>query len=79
MTGATGFTSGHLIARLRREAGAVISGSDVAATVPPVPLDFYHVCDITDASQVVELVQRTEPQWVFHLAGLFRGSAPMLY
>jgi GDP-4-dehydro-6-deoxy-D-mannose reductase len=78
VTGATGFTAGHLIARLRREKGAVISGSDLAAA-PAFPLDSYHACDITDASQVAELVRRTEPQWVFHLAGLFRGSAPVLY
>jgi GDP-4-dehydro-6-deoxy-D-mannose reductase len=79
MTGATGFTAGHLLARLRRERGVVISGSDLAAAAPSVPLDSYHACDMTDASQVAELVRRTEPQWVFHLAGLFRGSAPALY
>jgi len=79
VTGATGFTARHLIARLRREKGAVISGSDLAADAPSIPLDSYDACDITDAGQVADLVRKTGPQRVFHLAGLFRGGAPVLY
>lgn len=79
LTGATGFTARHLIARLRREPGAFIAGCDIAPTAPSNTLDAYTQCDIGDAKQVAQLVESTKPDWIFHLAGLFRGAAPEVY
>jgi GDP-4-dehydro-6-deoxy-D-mannose reductase len=74
VTGAGGFTGRHLVNRLRVEESLWVAGTDLSPAATD-GLDSNHVCDLTNAREVAELVASTRPQIVFHLAGLF-GTAP---
>ena len=68
ITGAAGFSAGHLATLLRREeAQCRIIGLDRNPAYRGV-LDEYHPIDISDYLQVKELAQVAPPRWVFHLA-----------
>ncbi len=80
ITGAAGFTAQHLVKRLRAEGNVRICGTDVAAAAPNcVELDEYVRTDLMNATCTVELLQNSQPDWIFHLAGLFRGGVSSLY
>ena len=80
ITGAGGFTATHLIQRLRLEGDVFLAGTDALSEVANSKnLDSYSRADLTDFRQVVEVVKKTKPDWVFNLAGLARGNAPDLY
>lgn len=71
ITGAGGFCACHLVSRLRKTESVFICGTDLGKEKPVnVQLDSYRQMDITDAEQVMELVQQFRPDWIFHLAGL---------
>lgn len=72
ITGASGFCARHLAARLRDSGPVHLCGTDLAEVAPVGShFDEYHQADLTDGRQVANLVRRVEPDWVFHLAGLF--------
>lgn len=80
ITGAGGFTATHLIERLRREGDVFLTGTDALAEVANSKnLDSYSRADLTDSRQVVQVIQKSRPHWIFNLAGLARGTAPDLY
>jgi len=79
LTGSAGFTARHLVPRLRQEPSVFIAGSDLALRGMSYALDEYRQCDLTFPRHAVHLVSHVKPDWIFHLAGLFRGSAPDLY
>jgi GDP-4-dehydro-6-deoxy-D-mannose reductase len=80
ITGAGGFTATHLIPRLRLEGDVFLAGTDaLAELVNSKSLDSYVRADLTDFRQVVQVMQKTKPDWIFNLAGLARGNAPDLH
>ena len=80
VTGARGFTARHLIRRLRLDKNVSLVGSDtVDVSAASLGLDSYSAADLTDARQVLSLVQRSQPDWIFNLAGLVRGGTPDIY
>lgn len=80
ISGAAGFTARHLLRRLKAEANLKIVGTDVAVWASrPTGFDGYVAADLLDYAQVGSLVQQIKPQWIFHLAGLSKGSAFNLY
>jgi GDP-4-dehydro-6-deoxy-D-mannose reductase len=80
ITGASGFCAQHLARRLAQQGDVRLVGLDVRSGPPcDVPLDTYLVTDISKAAELREVVTRTRPDMVFHLAALARGPATDLY
>jgi GDP-4-dehydro-6-deoxy-D-mannose reductase len=80
ITGALGFTGRHLVERLRSDGEHQIVGTDCAAHAPRAGnLDEYHPADAGDYRQLLSVVQKARPDWIFHLAGMFRGSSADIY
>lgn len=80
ITGAGGFTATHLIQRLRLEGDVFLAGTDaLTAVANSYSLDSYLRADLTDFGQVLQVIQKTKPDWIFNLAGMARGSGPDLY
>jgi GDP-4-dehydro-6-deoxy-D-mannose reductase len=75
ITGVRGFTGRHLAARLRRDPALTLFGVGTAHG-GGVPLDFYYVCDLTDAARVEQVVEDVRPDVVYHLAGVTSGVSP---
>ena len=61
ITGANGFTGRHLVARLAETSSASLIG---------LP------CDLTDPEAVLHVVERADPDVVYHLAGIFGSESP---
>jgi GDP-4-dehydro-6-deoxy-D-mannose reductase len=80
ITGAAGFTARHLSQRLGRESGITVVGTDIHNDRPALGTfnDYFQV-DLTDEQVVKDLLQQVQPDQVYHLAGLFRGSTELLY
>ncbi len=80
ITGAAGFCAGHLARRIRKLDSVRILGADFREDqVPDAEFDQYSRIDIRDPQQVDELVRKSKPDWVFHLAGASTGKAVGLY
>jgi GDP-4-dehydro-6-deoxy-D-mannose reductase len=80
ITGAAGFTARHLTQRLRAMGSVQITGTDLAAAKPEgVWLQDYIAGDLSDLTRLRETIRRSRPQWIFHLAGLFRGGVYDIY
>jgi nucleoside-diphosphate-sugar epimerase len=75
ITGICGFTGRHLAAYLRADRSATLVGLDRLPQAG-VPVDLYVCCDLGDRGAVEEVVSRTRPTTVFHLAALMGGAAP---
>lgn len=70
VTGADGFTGRHLTALLAQQGHEVIGISHGALTVPVDGLAASHVCDLTDADALKDIVGIVRPEKVAHLAAI---------
>lgn len=77
VTGASGFTGSHLIARLRERGGYRITGTARVARTG-VDGNALQVLDLTDATAVDRLLASVQPDVIFHLAGRNTGTAEEL-
>jgi GDP-4-dehydro-6-deoxy-D-mannose reductase len=80
ITGANGFCGVHLARRLRQEPGTEVIAVDVKFQGGNEAL--YHASytgDVCSAGLLRQVLERHRPQWVFHLAGLSRGTASVVY
>jgi nucleoside-diphosphate-sugar epimerase len=75
ITGVSGFTGRHLTAYLRANRPATLVGLD-RLPQSGEPVDLSVCCDLGDRGAVEEVVSRTQPTTVFHLAALMSGAAP---
>jgi GDP-4-dehydro-6-deoxy-D-mannose reductase len=74
ITGITGFVGGHLAEVLAAAGGHTLAGLSRAAAWPPrlahlAGVADLHAAELSDGPRVEEVVRRTRPDWVFHLAG----------
>ena len=72
ITGLAGFVGGHLVRELAAHGDQELFGSVRGACVParlPLPNDRISSCDILDRSAVEDLIARTKPHCIYHLAG----------
>lgn len=80
ITGVAGFTACHLIRRLSSERDLHLFGIDICTSLPPGTfLEDYSRVDITNYIQVIAMMKKYRPDWIFNLAGLTQGSGPDLY
>src|SRR3990172_12554428 len=72
VTGISGFAASHLAELLLIEGwevhGTLRARSNTENIAAILPMITTHVCDITDAYSVKEVMQKVEPNVVFHLA-----------
>ncbi len=73
LTGAAGFIGSHLLRRLL-DAGAVVHATSRDVRPAAEPTLHWHQIDLGDAAAVEEMVGRTEPEIIFHLASHVAGS-----
>ncbi|MBI5526063.1 MAG: NAD-dependent epimerase/dehydratase family protein [Deltaproteobacteria bacterium] len=80
ITGVNGFCARHLVARLRKETGYEVIGSDLA---PPESgtsdLHVFRPADIGDPRQVRRLIEDVAPDVIFNLAGSRGANARDVY
>lgn len=74
ITGITGFVGGHLVEALSAAGGHTLFGVSRSAAWPHALQHLadkaeLHSAELTDGPAVEDLVRRTRPEWVFHLAG----------
>ncbi len=79
ITGALGFCARHLASRLAAEPGVRLVGLDVVQAPAPGPLDELVVGDVADQRVISQLIQRLQPDRVFHLAGAIGIPAAEVY
>lgn len=80
ITGAAGFTARHLCKRLRQEGSVSITGTDIVEQPPgDTDIDHYHQANLTNPKEVRDLLSEVRPDWIFHLAGIFRGDVTAIY
>jgi GDP-4-dehydro-6-deoxy-D-mannose reductase len=76
VTGANGFLARHLLAKLKAMSTCTIIGTDVQASPSwTTNLDGYEPADLTSRHGVAAVLDKWQPNRVFHLAGLNKGSA----
>lgn len=78
ITGVCGFCGRHLLERLMCMREVRMVGVDVQR-LPPENLSDYLCVDLSIPKKADRVVSRVHPDWVFHLAGLFRGAPADLY
>ncbi len=79
ITGVNGFSAQHLARRLLDDHFQVI-GLDIQQNPHPnSAYSEYYQCDITDHARLESIVKSTQPDFVFHLAGLIYGSDLAIY
>lgn len=66
--GAAGFVGKHIVEHLLEQGDQVFAGT-LKEPIPQLPNSTFSV-DITDAASTAELIQRTRPDVVYHLAGI---------
>lgn len=77
VTGSSGFFGGHLASRLARD-GVTVTGLDIAAPRQPLPAAVRDVrLDLRDAGGVRDLMLKTRPEVVYHLAAQASVSISM--
>jgi GDP-4-dehydro-6-deoxy-D-mannose reductase len=74
ITGITGFVGGHLVEALAAEGGHTLVGVSRSAAWPHSLSHLedaaqLHSAELTDGPKIEEIIRRTRPEWVFHLAG----------
>lgn len=75
ITGAAGFVGRHL-GRYLGEQGIDVHGLDLPGVSRPLDSSVaWHSCDITQAAQVADVVDRVRPEYVFHLAALIKSRS----
>jgi len=75
VTGANGFLAGHLISRLRSECRVTLLATDLHQSIRNgVRVDSYEPCDLRTPGAAESVVRRAEPELVYHLAGLNKGT-----
>lgn len=75
VTGATGFVGRHLVALLQQkgvEVAAVSLPNDPLRGVLPAEMPFFGA-DVRHTAVMQEILHKTQPDYLFHLAGLVRG------
>jgi GDP-4-dehydro-6-deoxy-D-mannose reductase len=75
VTGATGFVGRHLVALLQAQGVEVVAlglPDDPLRGVLPADMPFWGV-DVRDTAVFTSILQQTNPDYLFHLAGLVRG------
>jgi GDP-4-dehydro-6-deoxy-D-mannose reductase len=80
ITGVTGFVGGHLVEALADAGTHTLSGVSRSAAWPArlehladkVEL---HTAELTDGPKIEDMIRRTRPEWVFHLAGYANTGA----
>ena len=72
VTGASGFTAGPLRELLESDPSQEVHLTDLR----PSPLPRYHSCDLTDTWATWSLLEETQPDRVYHLAGSFSNEFP---
>jgi GDP-4-dehydro-6-deoxy-D-mannose reductase len=74
VTGAAGFAGRHLCAALQRDGHAVTATGLPGTPDAPEGADWADL-DVTDAAACRALLERAQPEWVFHLAGFAHVGA----
>ena len=75
ITGSGGFCARHLARRLANEGNNEIVGLDIEKSPPAdLPIEKYFSVDMRDYKSVKDAVGETQPDLIFHLAGLTKGS-----
>lgn len=70
VTGVDGFTGRHLTALLAEQGHEVIGISHSAITMPIKELAASHICDLTDAQALKDVLETVRPDKVAHLAAI---------
>ena len=70
VTGVDGFTGRHLTALLAEQGHEVIGLSHSAITTPVKGLTASHICDLTDATALNDILAMARPDQVAHLAAI---------
>lgn len=70
VTGVDGFTGRHLTALLAEQGHEVIGISHSAITMPIKELAASHICDLTDAQALKDILETVRPDKVAHLAAI---------
>lgn len=81
ITGVCGFCGRHLADRLMHMREIKVVGVDILRPYPEnLPaLSDYFSADFSIPQQAADVISQVRPDWVFHLAGLFRGSPTDVY
>src|SRR4051794_13367067 len=80
VTGVGGFCARHLVARLVAEGDVRVIGAGTRpAPAEGVAVHEYHQVDVRAPAQVDDLLRRTGPDEVFHLAGSSTGTRDDLF
>jgi GDP-4-dehydro-6-deoxy-D-mannose reductase len=79
ITGAAGFIAAHLARRLRDDSAIRIVGLDRVAAPKGAKFDEYMQADLDSPSDIGKCLERTRPDWVFHLAGRSDGDPLAIY
>jgi len=80
ITGVNGFCARHLTHRLIEEGGIRVIGLDVQTKSPiETSLDDYLQVDILNLDRLSTVIRKTQPDFVFHLAGLVNGTSANVY
>lgn len=73
VTGAEGFVAKHLVRALRSDPGVTVIGADIRTIVDPI-FDASFELDLSNISETRNLLRRTSPDVIFHLAGATQGT-----
>lgn len=80
ITGITGFVGGHLVEALVSAGGHVLSGVSRQGKWPAALSHLHgkaalHEAELADSTCLDDVLRRSEPEWVFHLAGYANTGA----